>query len=125
MTNDQKTENNIEALIELLHVKTNVAVSLANICVSILRETQIKQSSNERIRKHVELLNEEIGKATVAYEQKKSLSTEEIYHRSYKEGMNDALFDPTSHTKEQLIMRNKRIHDNQKWLGDHIDGLSA
>jgi len=51
--------------------------------------------------------------------------SEEIYNRSYKEGMNDALFDPTGKTQAEIFTRNKRIHDNQRWLGDHIDGLSS
>jgi len=45
--------------------------------------------------------------------------SEELYNRAYKEGMNDALFDPTSHSFDELYTRNKRIHDNQRWLAEN------
>lgn len=45
--------------------------------------------------------------------------SEELYNRAYKEGRNDALFDPRNATPAQVFTRNKRILDNEKWLAEN------
>lgn len=109
-------------MLTLLHVKTNAAVSMSSSALHILAEANLKPSSKEKVLADIKKQTKEINAAAKKFEAlivvDESIA-EMIYHRAYKEGMNDMMFDPENKTPEQIFIRNKRIADNQKWLADH------